>query len=780
MAAITALNAGELSPLLRGRTDFAKYAHGADLLENFLPTVQGPLRRRIGTAYMGEAAFAHRNCLLIPFEANSGAVFMLEVGDRVMRFWTRTTYGGDPVIFFTDGSWGTLGAWNAAGSVGPPYPVGPVVTLPTPWAASDLVNADGSAALHFVQSNDVMWLVHPRTFPVKLSRTATHTFSWAYMGADVPVPIPFKDQNTDEAITVLASAYFGGGVTLTATAPIFTPELVTRYFYLEQPAADAVAPWEPGKLTAPGQWVRSDGKNYVCTGSANRVTGTVKPTHSSGSKTDGSGVVAAGLPFAGTTIGAVWKYADDGYGIVAITGISPDGLEAAGVITKALPATCTTTPSHRWARPAWNDVDGYPNAVAFFRERLCFARGQTVWTSVAGDYENFQAVDAGLVTADMAVTATVASARNDRILWLTAGADLLAGTASGAHAIGESTTSEPFGPTNIKSKPVAGQVGVRGAMPVQIGEATLFIDRSGARLRELVYDSQIDGYRSDDKTVLAEHILRPAGVAQMAFQRNPDSILWCALSDGSLRGFTYNREQDVSGWHRHTLGGQLSGAPPKVRAIACIPSPDGTADDVWMVVDRSIGGIARSTVEVMGPTGFTGHPAYYHDIPGAREAAYLDCFTRETVSPYLNGETVAALWDGRYIPPFVALNGIPETPELPPLGFFDYGAVIMGLPYSSRFRSMPLVQPTSAAKRIAGLVIRIYRSLNVLFGSPHGELERHEFRVGDGIADEPLALVTDDLVLAFPASHEQAPQVAVETDQPYPLTILALVPTEKA
>src|SRR6266496_1239563 len=79
------------SPLMRGRADYAKYNSGADLLENFVPTVQGPIRRRVGTQYVGALPAGKTIAIFVPFEANSGAAFMLEIGDLYTRFWHAPT-----------------------------------------------------------------------------------------------------------------------------------------------------------------------------------------------------------------------------------------------------------------------------------------------------------------------------------------------------------------------------------------------------------------------------------------------------------------------------------------------------------------------------------------------------------------------------------------------------------------------------------------------------------------------------------------------------------------
>ena len=44
-------NGGELSPWLQGRTDIAKYDKTAKLCRNFIPLVEGSLKRRGGTRF---------------------------------------------------------------------------------------------------------------------------------------------------------------------------------------------------------------------------------------------------------------------------------------------------------------------------------------------------------------------------------------------------------------------------------------------------------------------------------------------------------------------------------------------------------------------------------------------------------------------------------------------------------------------------------------------------------------------------------------------------------
>ena len=63
-------NAGELSPLMDGRVDIAKYTNGCRRLENFIPAVQGPAVRRGGTRFVAEVKSSANRTWLVRFEFN--------------------------------------------------------------------------------------------------------------------------------------------------------------------------------------------------------------------------------------------------------------------------------------------------------------------------------------------------------------------------------------------------------------------------------------------------------------------------------------------------------------------------------------------------------------------------------------------------------------------------------------------------------------------------------------------------------------------------------------
>jgi hypothetical protein len=550
------MNAGEFSPLMAGRTDIKYYEHACRKIRNFIISPQGPARRRPGTRYVAEVKDSAARTWLWRFEFNIEQAYVLEFGHLYVRFFSNH------------------------GVVGAPYEVA------TPYTTANLTNADGTFALRFVQSGDVLYICHPDYAPRKLTRTGAATFTLAAMA---PYAGPFQDVDPDATITVYSSANTGV-VTLTASSAIFLAGHVGTDFFLEQKAVDAIKQWEVGKAIGAGNVRRSDGKNYSALNAA--TTGSIKPVHSYGARYDGDA-------------GVQWQFDDPGYGWATITAIGGGGTTATATVVSRIPdgAVGVGNATNRWALSAWSGVDGYPDNVTFFRERLAFARDRQIWQSVSGDFENFQRKDdGGLVTADMSIVSDITSDKANRIEWLApSDTALLIGTAGDEHAMSEISTTEPFGPANAKAKKQS-EYGSRHIPVCRVGAGVIFVQKSGRKVRDMMFaESVTERWVSSDTTVLAEHITR-GGIIDMAYQQEPDSVVWCARSDGVLLGFTLNREQDVRGWHPHRIGGYSNADQDQyaiVESIISIPAPDGDRDELWMIVRRYVNGAAQRYVEWM-------------------------------------------------------------------------------------------------------------------------------------------------------------------------------------
>ena len=237
-------------------------------------------------------------------------------------------------------------------------------------------------------------------------------------------------------------------------------------------------------------------------------------------------------------------------------------------------------------------VDGKPMLPAGWIAR---ATTREIWMSQSGAFDNFRDKDdGGEVVADSAVSIEVASDQANRIEWMLAVRQLIVGTAGGEFTVGEITGSEAFGPGNAKAEPVS-NYGSKPVHPARVGDSLLFVQRSGRKMRDILYTLETEGYRSTNLSVLSRHLV-PGGMAitHLAFQQEPNSVIWALRSDGKLLATTLNANQKRFGWHRHPIGGDGI-----VEAIDVIPSPNGDADELWMIVRRTINNTTVRYVEYM-------------------------------------------------------------------------------------------------------------------------------------------------------------------------------------
>lgn len=597
----TSFNAGEMSPYLDGRVDLAKYGNGCSLMSNFRPIPQGPALRRSGTRFVAQTKSMTDRSWLGKFIFSEDDSYVLEFGDHYVRFYTdngQLNLGG-PLLAWSNATNYVQGSLVSQGGVNyyaiqpslnqmPPnatywWPLtGTIYEAWSPYSIADLTNPkDGTFVLDFEQTGDTIFIFHPSFFPQKLTRFDT-TF-WTIAPANITNG-PFEDVDPDQTTTVYASAATGA-ITLTASTPIFTADMVDTLFLLEQKKVDGYAVWEVGKVIALGAERRSDSNVYRALNAA--TTGSVKPTHREGAKFDGDA-------------GVQWLYVHSGYGIARITSVA--GLTANATVISEIPsqAVGVANASTKWAKAAWRSAalggPGYPTLGTIFRERLVIARGQQLWGSVAGDFENFAARDGAETLPDSAFSITIGSSETNAAVWMVAKDALLVGTRGAEFSVGQMTESEVFGPGNIKAAEES-KYGARQVPPAVIGDSVLFAQRSGRRMRDVRFSFNTASYEATDLMVLSGHIAN-GQIIQCDFALEPHSEMWACCNNGDVIALTYQLEQDVLGWHPHRIGGG-SGEKGMGESVVVIPSPDGTHDQVWMQVYRVIDGTPTRFIEYM-------------------------------------------------------------------------------------------------------------------------------------------------------------------------------------
>lgn len=421
---------------------------------------------------------------------------------------------------------------------------------------------------------------------------------------------------------------------------------------------------------------------------------------------------------------------------------------------------------------AFSETTGYPACVSFFEQRLTFANTlaspQTLFFSVAGDYTNFtQGID-----DDDALTYTIGSNQVNVIRYLTASRVLLVGTSGGEFALRAGSVDAPITPTNAQIKRQA-NYGSADIQPVTTGNVALFVQRAKRKMRELVYDFNTDSYVAPDMTLLAEHITEGL-IKEIAFQQEPDNIVWCVLENGKLVGMTYRREEEVIAWHEHLIGGTSSTQSYGfVESVASIPGPSDE-DEVYIAVKRTIDGSEVRYVERIKPIDFG---------TDVENAFFVDsgltytgvAATTITGLDHLEGETIKVLANGSVHPDVTVSSGSVTLNRETTKAHF-------GLPYTSTLQTMRSdaggTEGTSQGKtkRIRDVTLRIYRSVGAKIGPNETDLELIPFRDSSMPMNAPVPLYTGDKDIEFPSGYETDGFVVVKQDQPLPLTILAIFP----
>jgi len=635
----SAFGAGEIAPYLYGRVDQALYYIGLRTCRNFVVRQYGGVSNRPGSFFIGEVKDSTRPVRLIPFSFNETQTYVIELGHLYARFIanggqileTAVNVSGitqaNPAVVTTSAAHGlttgqdvfltgingmvnlngrsvrvtvltattfsiqTYQGANINSTTFPAYTSGGtmarIYTVTTPWDASDVFE------LNYAAKNDVLTVVHPDYKPTDVTRTGNTAWTVTDFASTQG---PFQDKNAGST-TVIASAVSGTGVTITASASLFTASMVGQLFYIEQEPSDATKAWEVGKTIAIGDIRRAGANYYIALNAA--TTGTVKPDHTEGSATDGDN-------------GVRWDYLHSGFGIVQITGFTSATVVTATVINR-LPNNVTTTATTIWARAAWSADEGYPSAAAYHKQR--FALGGTrnapnrLWFSSVGLRAFFG--KSNPILADESFKLDLDTTEVNAIRHLLPLKQLIALTSASEQLInGQNGILDA---TETPLAEVQGYTGSSKVKPIIVGNTAIYVEDTGDVVRSLQYDFGSDSFTGIDLTARSPHLFEGKTVVDWAFQRRPLSVVWTVMNDGALNGFTFMQEQKFFAWHRHDTDGLY-------KSVACIR--EGRETSTYQVVQRTING---QTVQYIEKHASRQIPTDTRLNTKARDQFFVDC-----------------------------------------------------------------------------------------------------------------------------------------------------------
>ena len=693
----TNFSGGELGPLVEGGVDSEKYSTGVEILENYIPTLEGPIVRRPGTKRVASVKDPSKPPRFIPFKISNLEQYILEIGENYIRFFTDegqlvtsgTSYVLTGVIglanLYNFGLISTtvaMGPFTASRSTNSTKTLeiqdninvnvkfssivsGTILEIPTHW------NHNMIQGIGWEAKGDTLWLMHSSIPTFTLQRFGPQDWDLKYFQTKDGPYLPLNSYNNTADSADIGFTLHWDQFDTPATNEKSRYNL--RVFSHSSVKIASISDDGTGRIQIDTRSKHGFNVNQkiwivgvVGTTEANNGSSYTDSTYSlNPAQTESSlwtvniltqtSLVLLDSVFSNAYVGsgiiypAIFKNIDAGRNI----GLYVDGQRYYGVIQTGSnvvvpsggyphpikaeialdidnsPIPFASTVVNIWQLGAYSRRNGYPSDAAFHQSRLVFngtpGRPTEFNASATGIYNYFDVNNASslIVTDKNALQFDLISSSQDYLEWVKSGAHgLYFGSQSAEILVSPSRDGQALTPTNISSEAVT-TYGTSGVDPIRSGDAIIYVQNSGRKVRELRFFENLQSHKSLHINQLSDHIGLPS-ISGLAIQKETYPLIWGYKSDGGLISLSYSREesQAIYGWAKHILGGRSdsSGSAPKIKSMEVIKDPSGKYDQLWMAVHRFINGTSDVVVEYM-------KEPFRHKDPSQnqRDAYYVDC-----------------------------------------------------------------------------------------------------------------------------------------------------------
>lgn len=650
---------GEIAPSLYARVDFSKYATSLRTCRNMYILRHGGAANRPGSMFVAEVADSSKVVRLIPFVFNNEQTYVLEFGEQYMRVHRNGLQLTDSQATITNVTQANPGVVTTSASHS--YSNGDEVFISGVGGMTDLngrnfkiagvtsntfqlQDMDGNnfdttsldaytsggqsdrvyeistnytesqvSELKFVQSADIVTIVHPSHPPAELSRTGNVSWTLEDISFDPGVAKPtglnvfsggagsetfkykvtaIQEDTLEESLAGVDSV--GRGISnITKANPAVVTTATHGYTTGDEVELTNITSmtelngrvFKIDVLTTTTFELRGiDSTNYTTFTSG----GTSRRTHDvitgAAAPTPANPHAISWQPVTGALEYNVYKEENGVYGLIGVAGGT--GFDDTGIT----PDLSATPPIYR---NPFLDPDNYPSTVTYYQQRLGFANTnnetEKVFFSRTGDFKNFSIRSP--LQDDDAVTFTMAGRQVNAVEHMLDLGKLLILTTGGEWSVGGGGVDGVLTPTTVNTQQYSYN-GSSNLPPIVIGGNALYVQARGSIVRDLGYDIAVDNYRGNDLTILSNHLFEGFTLTDWAYQQVPHSVLWCVRSDGVLLGLTYVREQEMFAWHRHDF---TDGTVENVCVV-----PEGDEDFLYVTVKRTINGSTRRYIERVG------------------------------------------------------------------------------------------------------------------------------------------------------------------------------------
>lgn len=538
----TSFAAGELDPLMWGRTDVSLFRHGLRRLRDFFVTQAGNAMTRPGTRFCGRAADSTTGSWLLPFVVSDADGYVIELS------WS-----------------GAARAWRN----------GAVVWTGT--APFVVAGARAPGAIQFTQSGDLMTIAN-RGRVYELRRTSETSFTFAVMSFSRAAP---------------------QFVALPATTKTTVPGIINNGSLVSPSAGAPVRKWRWWVST-----VMRDSNGRTFESAAHEVTEMLSPGIGvyGGSaalgpdrpvtitrRTSGVGTLWTGSVVYETKGYNWYRGVGDYSGFIGHTTTELDFIDDGTEPDYSLPHPREVDP---FSLPG--GVTDYPASVAYFENRLAFGgtlyRPASVLLSETDNYIGWQVP--AVTTPNQALEVELAVRKRERVRSLAALQRLLVLTDAGVWALGG---AGPLSPTTLMARLVS-EVGSAAMRPVMVGSDLLYVRAKGWGLRLVRQSDNADSlFGSIDVSQHAQHLFKGIDttgsiaddplngvgpITDWCWQEDPWNLVWAVRADGKLISLQWDGQ--MAGYSLHATG--LS-AGDRFEAVCSIP--EGEEDVVYACVQRN-------------------------------------------------------------------------------------------------------------------------------------------------------------------------------------------------
>ena len=262
---------------------------------------------------------------------------------------------------------------------------------------------------------------------------------------------------------------------------------------------------------------------------------------------------------------------------------------------------------------AFSDGQGYPHVAQIYQQRMVLAattvQPSTIWLSETANFYSFaptsiseqgspgsleDGVSSEIIIDSNALTFTLDSDTLDEIKWLGESKKLSMGTSAGIYMLyGAETdlTVTPFRFTINRETSFS----ATDTAPVIVSNALLYTQIGGKDVQSLELEGgTVNQWVSSKISLKGYDIIKESEIQKMVWQERPYNLIWFMMADGRLLTLSYDRSVEFQAWSEHQLGG----VDTKVTDIEMIPT--ASHDQIWLKVERTIGGSTKHYVETLG------------------------------------------------------------------------------------------------------------------------------------------------------------------------------------